>query len=187
MPAYDICPKARTGTEASQAMLIVGNRRLSRRVLCREAAANFRLSPAQADPIITTQVKTIRQDWSAMCDEAGLSPVDRGGLRRRQVLNPFVFEGLRGPLSELELRPGSIAPAGASGRPTVDQTPDGGHAPAKICSHGDASHQKSQRRHDRTPEPDHPAPQGGAPERRQFAAATAGRMAVQTLRCGGPH
>jgi serine/threonine-protein kinase HipA len=101
-PAYDICPQARSGNEASQAMLIVGNNRLSRLALCREAAANFRLLPAQADAIIAAQVETIRKEWSAVCDEADLSPVDRAGLWRRQVLNPFVFEGLPDPLAALE-------------------------------------------------------------------------------------
>lgn len=101
-PAYDICPQARSGNEASQAMLIVGNQRLSRLALCREAAANFRLSPVQADALIAAQVEMIRQEWSAVCDEADLSAVDRAGLWRRQVLNPFVFEGLPPPLAAIE-------------------------------------------------------------------------------------
>ena len=37
------------------------------------------------------QVKTIKQRWPAVCDEAKLSKVDRNFLWRRQFLNPYAF------------------------------------------------------------------------------------------------
>ena len=92
-PAYDICPQARTGGEASQAMLIRGQARLSRVALCVEGATAFLLQPAQATAIVRDQIARIRQHWNATCDEAALSPVDRAFLWQRQFLNPFGFEG----------------------------------------------------------------------------------------------
>jgi serine/threonine-protein kinase HipA len=39
------------------------------------------------------QVRTIRQRFDAVCDEARLGDVDRHLLRTRQFLNPYAFEG----------------------------------------------------------------------------------------------
>lgn len=100
-PAYDICPQGRAGNEATQAMAILGAERLSQLSLCRRAAGNFLLSELDADAIIIAQVQIIRRDWAEVCDEAALSEVDRAAMWRRQVLNPFAFEGLPGPLSAL--------------------------------------------------------------------------------------
>ena len=47
-PAYDICPQNRTGNEASQAMLIVGNNNLSQLKTCLDTARNFLLSKEEA-------------------------------------------------------------------------------------------------------------------------------------------
>lgn len=92
-PAYDICPQGRSGGEASQAMLIVGDRRESRVATCLNAAPQFLLSNDQALAIAQHQVKTIRNRWDAVCSEAKLSEVDRNFLWRRQFLNPFALEG----------------------------------------------------------------------------------------------
>lgn len=91
-PAYDICPQGRTGGEASQAMLIHGNDKLSRLATCLDAAADYQLSADTAKGIVAAQVTTIREQWSAICDEAGLPEVDRALLMGRQFLNPFAFE-----------------------------------------------------------------------------------------------
>jgi len=90
-PAYDICPQNRTGGEATQAMLIMGQQRASQIALCLKAAPLFLISNAVALLIATEQVKTIKQRWPAVCDEAKLSQVDRNFLWRRQFLNPFAF------------------------------------------------------------------------------------------------
>jgi serine/threonine-protein kinase HipA len=92
-PAYDICPQARNGREASQAMLINGDRRLSQVALCLEAAPAFLLSEAEATAIIVGQIETIRDHWDAVCKEASLSAVDKQLFWRRQFLNPYAFEG----------------------------------------------------------------------------------------------
>jgi serine/threonine-protein kinase HipA len=91
-PAYDICPQSRTGGEASQAMRILGERNLSRLSLCLEAAPKFQLRVDEATALIAAQIEAIQGNWSAACDEAGLSAVDRNLLWARQFLNPYAFE-----------------------------------------------------------------------------------------------
>ena len=100
-PAYDICPQSRTGGEATQAMLIAGDRRWSRISLCLDAAPLFLVSAADALAMATRQVATIRDLWGAVCTEARLSEVDRNLLWRRQFLNSFAFEGAPPALAAL--------------------------------------------------------------------------------------
>ena len=88
-PAYDICPQGRTGNEATQAMLIVGNNNLSQLKICLEAAPNFLLSEQDARAIFEHQRSVITMQWETVCNEAGLSEVDRNLLWRRQFLNTF--------------------------------------------------------------------------------------------------
>jgi serine/threonine-protein kinase HipA len=92
-PAYDICPQARVGHEASQAMLIVGDNRLSQLSVCRQAAANFQLSRREADAIVEAQTTAIEEAWPEVCDEAELSLIERTAFWGRQFLNPFAFQG----------------------------------------------------------------------------------------------
>lgn len=92
-PAFDICPQARGGNEASQAMLITGNDRRSLLTTCLQAARHFLLSDQKARAIIDCQVDDVRTHWSTVCEEAKLSQVDQGLLWERAILNPFVFEG----------------------------------------------------------------------------------------------
>lgn len=91
-PAYDVCPQGRAGNEATQAMLINGNNRFSQRSACLETAQNFLLSKEEASEIFEAQVEIIKSSWDDVCDEAGLSEVDRRFFWKRQFLNPFVFE-----------------------------------------------------------------------------------------------
>jgi serine/threonine-protein kinase HipA len=93
-PAYDICPQGRTGGEATQAMLILGNRRMSQLSLCLEAASVFLLDDARARTAIAQQIARIKTHWPAVCDEAQLGEAERAFLWRRQFLNPFAFAGL---------------------------------------------------------------------------------------------
>lgn len=92
-PAYDICPQARTGRKANQAMSIDGDDRRSRLETCRKAAARFLLSDAQARGVIDNQITEIRNGWDVVCEEADMSAVDRAFLWERQFLNPYAFEG----------------------------------------------------------------------------------------------
>ncbi|WP_244617221.1 type II toxin-antitoxin system HipA family toxin [Pleomorphomonas diazotrophica] len=100
-PAYDICPQGRAGREATQAMLIDGDRRLSQLSLCLDAAPNFLISRDEATAIAARQIATIRREWQSVCDEAALGAVDRDLFWRRQFLNPFAFEGAPEALREM--------------------------------------------------------------------------------------
>lgn len=100
--AYDICPQARHGRTASQAMRITNNDNSSRIVTCLEAAPHFLLQQVEAVRIVDTLVQCIEDNWSVVCDEAALTEVDRNLLWRNQVLNPFAFEELEGgPLAKI--------------------------------------------------------------------------------------
>lgn len=90
--AYDICPQNRTGNEATQAMLIAGDNRLSKLSSCLVAAPHFLLSPNEAQAIFEQQRDAITANWHHVCDEAALSVVDRQLLWQRQFLNPFAFD-----------------------------------------------------------------------------------------------
>ncbi len=92
-PAYDICPQARAGEEATQAMLIHGQKRNSQIATCLDAAAAFLLKPDEALAIVNGQITEIRESWLALCNEAKLSEVDRNYFWHRQFLNPYVFYG----------------------------------------------------------------------------------------------
>ncbi|WP_198675601.1 type II toxin-antitoxin system HipA family toxin [Aliidiomarina sanyensis] len=91
-PAYDICPQGRTGNEASQAMLIVDNNRMSQLATCLEAAHNFLLSREEAKEIFDHQIQVITDHWDAVCAEAKLGEIDKRLLWNRQFLNPYSIE-----------------------------------------------------------------------------------------------
>ncbi len=93
-PAYDVCPQSRIGNEASQAMLISGTNRMSRLTSVLEAAPNFLLDAYEAKEIVAGQIKTMRERWTQVCDEADLNETDRLLLWGRQFFNPYAFEGL---------------------------------------------------------------------------------------------
>lgn len=91
-PAYDICPQGRAGNEATQAMLISGENRLSNLKSCLDAAPHFLISESEAKAIFEKQREAIEANWDKICDEANLSAVDRKLFWKRQFLNPFAFE-----------------------------------------------------------------------------------------------
>ena len=91
-PAYDICPQGRTGNEASQAMLITGDRNPSQLKACLEAAHHFLLSKEEARVLFGNLTAAIEQHWEAVCKEAELSEVDGKLLWGRQFLNPYSTE-----------------------------------------------------------------------------------------------
>ncbi len=99
-PAYDICPQARTGREASQAMRIRGHARRSQLSLCLTVADKFLLDHEHALTIMRHQIGVIATHWDSVCDEAKLSDADRRQLWRRQFLNDLAFEGLETELVE---------------------------------------------------------------------------------------
>ncbi|HBS26844.1 MAG TPA: phosphatidylinositol kinase, partial [Gammaproteobacteria bacterium] len=101
-PAYDICPQSRAGNEASQAMLITGENRMSRISTCLDAAAQFLLSQAEAITIIETQLVSIKENWESVCDDAALTKIDRAFMWQRQFLNPYAFEKLENKAAYLK-------------------------------------------------------------------------------------
>jgi serine/threonine-protein kinase HipA len=100
-PAYDICPQSRSGNEASQAMLISGDNRMSRISACLEAARHFLLSEKEAVAIVVHQISAIRENWSVICEEASLSETDRTLLWGRQYLNSFAFDDLESEFADI--------------------------------------------------------------------------------------
>ena len=92
-PAYDICPQARTGREAGQAMLISGEDRRSRLQACLGAARHFHLEDGEARALIDAQVAAIRATWGEVCEAASLGSVERDFLWGRQFLNDYAFDG----------------------------------------------------------------------------------------------
>ena len=101
-PAYDLCPQARTGNEATQAMLISGDNRMSRMSSCLDAAHHFLLSRAEALAIVEAQMKGLARHWPEACDTAKLPPTDRALLWGRQFLNPYAFDDLAGDAGYLK-------------------------------------------------------------------------------------
>ncbi|MES1943058.1 hypothetical protein PC39_03007 [Salinisphaera sp. PC39] len=96
-PAYDICPQNRAGNEATQAMLIHGDNRLSRLTVCLRAAPQFLLSDEEARGIIDEQIEGIHCHWNDVCAEAGLSGIDTRLFWGRQFLNPGAMAGYDSP------------------------------------------------------------------------------------------
>ena len=93
-PAYDICPQGRSGNEATQAMLIKDDNRMSSLATCLTAAPDFHLNEVEALAIMKTQITTIADNWDTVCGAAAVSNVDKKLLAGRQFLNPFCIEGL---------------------------------------------------------------------------------------------
>jgi serine/threonine-protein kinase HipA len=98
-PAFDICPQARSGGEATQAM-IIGEEddpfKLSQVRGCIDRAHIYHLSKTEASEIVAHQIETIERDWEDVCAKARLPKTERERLWRRQFLNPFSLEGYRG-------------------------------------------------------------------------------------------
>ena len=93
-PAYDICPQPRSGNEASQAMLIDGDNKMSKIAVCITAARHFLLSRSEAIELTEHLIKTIVKNWDKVCESAEVTPVDKKLFASRQFLNPYAFEDL---------------------------------------------------------------------------------------------
>ena len=93
-PAYDICPQSRAGQEASQAMNIHDDNKLSQLQNCLDARHAFQLTENNAKSIIEHQVAVIRDHYKRLCHEARLTEVDQKLFWRRQFLNPYCFYDL---------------------------------------------------------------------------------------------
>jgi serine/threonine-protein kinase HipA len=100
-PAYDICPQGRSGQEASQAMLISGQNRMSRIASCLEAAHHFLVPEDEAIAVVEAQLRCIGENWDSVCAEAAVSETDRNLFWGRQFLNPYAFTDLDGQAAAL--------------------------------------------------------------------------------------
>ncbi|MEN8236771.1 MAG: type II toxin-antitoxin system HipA family toxin [Pseudomonadota bacterium] len=101
-PAYDICPQNRTGNEASQAMLIEGNNRMSKISSCLDAAYIYFLSEKDALAIVAQQLNAIAENWQLVCQQADLTDVDKKFMLGRQLLNSYAFDDLQGERNYLQ-------------------------------------------------------------------------------------
>jgi hypothetical protein len=95
--APDVCPQNRAGNEASQAMLILGEDRRSRRATCVDAAPPFQLDTEAAEDLIARQIRALRSSQEQAAFEAQLSEGERAAgpahlpqsiHRRRRVAPP---------------------------------------------------------------------------------------------------
>ncbi|WP_038130601.1 type II toxin-antitoxin system HipA family toxin [Thioclava indica] len=93
-PAYDICPQGRTGNEATQAMLIKGQNRMSTLQSCLSVAPDFLLTEDDAETIIEDQITVIAGEWGAICDDVRLTEIDKNLFAGRQFLNPYCTNSL---------------------------------------------------------------------------------------------
>lgn len=92
-PAYDICPQARSGRDARQAMAFApdGSRTASINYLV-AAAPVYHLDRVEAQAIVDHQVAVIEENWDDICNAAQLTTVQRNAFMRRQFLNLGVFD-----------------------------------------------------------------------------------------------
>lgn len=89
-PAYDICPQARTGQTAQQALAIGRDgSRWSTFACCIAAAAEFHLSTTEATEIVDHVTTTIHESWAEIADQARLTATIRDQMWGRQILNPY--------------------------------------------------------------------------------------------------
>lgn len=91
-PAYDICPQARSGQIASQAMKINGQVSESKLIHCVQSSPSYLLKEEEAVELIQHIVKTISEQWDSVCKEAHLSKSDKNYFMGNQFLNPFAFQ-----------------------------------------------------------------------------------------------
>lgn len=93
-PAYDVCPQPRAGGETAQLMAIgEDGYRMSQVAGCVARASTYLLSPAEAREIVDRQIAVIESDWDDVCEQAGLTVVERRQFMHRQFLNPYATEG----------------------------------------------------------------------------------------------
>lgn len=93
-PAYDLCPQARVGETAYQAMAYDRDgTRASDFSSCLAAAPVYGLTTRQARALIDHIVEAIHRYWSDVADQARLTESGRAHLWQHQILNPSVFYG----------------------------------------------------------------------------------------------
>lgn len=91
-PAYDLCPQARSGGTASQAMAFGREgQRESRIAPLLDASGTYHLERSAASDLVEHQIAVIRSNWEDVCDHAELTRAERAAFMGRQFLNPFAL------------------------------------------------------------------------------------------------
>jgi serine/threonine-protein kinase HipA len=91
-PAYDICPQARSGGDAQQAMAYGRQGQRAARISSLvEAADVYHLDATAARAIVDAQIEVVRNAWDEVCDHARLTAQQRSTFLGRQFLNPSIF------------------------------------------------------------------------------------------------
>ncbi|HPY39799.1 MAG TPA: HipA domain-containing protein [Thiolinea sp.] len=91
-PAYDLCPQLRSGQEASQAMQINGIQgNLSTLANALSICTTFQLEVDEAQAIINQQITILQENWTDLCQQAGLAKSEQERLWQKAILNPFCF------------------------------------------------------------------------------------------------
>lgn len=93
---WRICLRQHQPNEATQAMLIKGDNRMSTLATCLAAAPDYHLKEGEAAALIEAQIAAVAANWDEICKQAELSPVDRKLFAGRQFLNSFCLQGLDG-------------------------------------------------------------------------------------------
>ncbi len=92
-PAYDICPQARSGGEATQAMAIgPDGYRYSQVTGCIHFSGTYLLTADEAQEIVNHQIDVINGEWDEVAELAGLTEVDRDYFWHRQFLNQYALQ-----------------------------------------------------------------------------------------------
>lgn len=92
-PAYDICPQARSGGVAAQAMAYgPADERAARIAPLVEAAPVYHLGRAEAQEIVDHQEHVIRSAWDEVCEQAWLTHAQASTFLGGQFLNPSIHE-----------------------------------------------------------------------------------------------
>lgn len=99
-PAYDIAPQRRASRQANQAMTLTEGSRAAQLQNVAEIAPAFGITAPRFRQIVDELVGTILDNWSEVCDEAGLSRAEQAASAGRQFLNDYAFDGY-GPTPSL--------------------------------------------------------------------------------------
>jgi serine/threonine-protein kinase HipA len=92
-PAYDICPQARTGGTASQAMAYGRDGQRDARIApLVDSAGVYHLDRREAQAIIDRQIELIHANWGEVCDMAQMTVTQRDAFMGGQFLNAYAFD-----------------------------------------------------------------------------------------------
>lgn len=92
-PAYDLCPQARVGGEATHGMLITEGRRFSRLSDILSTCESYYLKEQEAKAEIERMAHVVVDNYQKLADQCSLEIATRNMLWRGAVLNRDIFYG----------------------------------------------------------------------------------------------